>query len=419
MNKFHFQLEKYKGGSSRYTCPQCKKSKEYTRYINTQTNEYLPYEYGLCNRRDKCGYHLAPSDAFVSKPELLETNTQTPPKEVKYIASSLLKQSLESKYPNHFKEFISKLHPNGNDVLERYKIGTSKKWKGACIFWQIDKEERVSRGKIMLYDSFCKRVKKCIGSVHHELQIKELLPPEELFGLWLAFEPKSKDKTIALVESEKTAIISSLFVPEYVWMATGALDKLNFKRLERIKNRKLILFPDLRKNEAYFSWEKKGEELKILGFNISTNNFLEKYASQKEKEEGLDIADYLLTSYFRENPHLKQVFGKKVYDFYVPPFQVSQDRLLASQKDYFLHLADFFQNNLCQKNYYSSISKFYEFLTFRNSEEDALRFLLEQKNKVKERNETLETWFSFLQNKYSIHQIIQHYQYEKNNASNS
>lgn len=417
MEIFHFKLETYKGSSSRYTCPQCKKPKEYTRYINTQTGEYLPYEYGICNRKDKCGYHLTPFKGFspVSKIEIVETK----PKEVKYIASSLLKQSIKSSLPNHFKDFIMKLHPDGKTVLERYKVGTSKKWKGATIFWQLDSDERIARGKIMLYDECCKRVKKCISSVHHELQIKELLPPEELFGLWRVFEPENKEKTIAIVESEKTAIIASLFLPEYLWLATGALDKLSSKRLESIKHRTLILFPDLRKNEATFSWENKGKELEALGFKISTNNFLEKYASKKEKEEGLDIADYLLASYFRENIHLKQVFGKKVYEYYAPPFQLEHERLLASQKEYFLHQADFFQNNLYQKPYYPLLSKFYAFLAFRNSEEDALKFLIEQRKKLKERNEILETWILFLENKYSNHQILKYYKNESNHNRNT
>lgn len=417
MEIFLFKLETYKGSSSRYTCPQCKKPKEYTRYINIQTGEYLPYEYGICNRKDKCGYHLIPSKGFipVSKMETVEIK----PQEVKYIASSLLKQSIENELPNHFKSFITQLHPEGKTILEKYKLGTSKKWKGATIFWQIDKEGRIARGKIMLYNEYCKRVKKCISSVHYELQIKELLPPEELFGLWLVFESENKDKTIALVESEKTAIIASLFLPEYLWLATGALDKLSSKRLESIKHKRIVLFPDLRKNETTFSWEKKGKELETLGFNISTNNFLERYASKKEKEEGLDIADYLLASYFRENTHLKQIFGKKIFDFYVPPFQLEHERLLASQKEYFLHQADFFQNNLYQKPYYPFLSKFYAFLAFRNSEEDALKFLIEQRNTLKERSEILETWIFFLENQFSIHQIINYYKNESNHTRNS
>jgi hypothetical protein len=406
MENFSYKLEPYKGVSSRYTCPQCKKLKEYTRYINIQTGEYLSYEYGICNRKDKCGYHVAPSGDFslVSKMETVETK----PKEIKYIASSLLKQSVESSTPNYFKEFITRLHPDGKTVLEHYKVGTSKKWKGSSIFWQMDSDGRIARGKIMLYDDYCKRVKKCISSVHHELQIKELLPPEELFGLWRVFEPENKEKTIAIVESEKTAIISSLFLPEYLWLATGALDKLSFKRLESIKHKKIVLFPDLKKNETSFSWEKKGKELETLGFNISTNNFLERYASQKEKEEGLDIADYLLASYFRENIRLKQVFGKKIYEYYVPPFRLDHDRLLASQKEYFLHQADFFQNNLYQKPYYPIISKFYQFLAFQNNEETALKFLLNQRNTLKERNEILETWIYFLKMKHSLTEILKY-----------
>lgn len=60
MDNFRYIPEPYKGMSTRFTCPQCNKRREYTRYIDTRTGEYLPNEYGICNRKGKCGYHLSP-----------------------------------------------------------------------------------------------------------------------------------------------------------------------------------------------------------------------------------------------------------------------------------------------------------------------------------------------------------------------
>lgn len=34
----------------------------------------------------------------------------------------------------------------------RYRIGTSNHWPNATIFWQIDQQQKVHTGKIMLYD---------------------------------------------------------------------------------------------------------------------------------------------------------------------------------------------------------------------------------------------------------------------------
>ena len=55
-----YQLEKYKT-NNRYKCPNCGKSKVYTRYVNSVTGEHAPYEFGKCDRLNKCNYHRYPS----------------------------------------------------------------------------------------------------------------------------------------------------------------------------------------------------------------------------------------------------------------------------------------------------------------------------------------------------------------------
>jgi hypothetical protein len=46
--------------SRKAVCPNCNKN-TFVLYIDTETNEYLPDEYGRCDREQKCGYHnLAP-----------------------------------------------------------------------------------------------------------------------------------------------------------------------------------------------------------------------------------------------------------------------------------------------------------------------------------------------------------------------
>ena len=54
---YKYSLEKYSGIKSRFVCPNCEK-REYTRFINTETREYLSYEFGRCNRIIKCGCNL-------------------------------------------------------------------------------------------------------------------------------------------------------------------------------------------------------------------------------------------------------------------------------------------------------------------------------------------------------------------------
>ena len=57
-------LEKYKGQTTRFTCPKCGRRHSFTRYINSETREYISPLVGICNRAIKCGYHFTPKQFF-------------------------------------------------------------------------------------------------------------------------------------------------------------------------------------------------------------------------------------------------------------------------------------------------------------------------------------------------------------------
>ena len=79
MNTYRFTLERYRGISTRYTCPQCGRKHTFTRYIDTENNNnYLSERVGKCNRLDKCGYHYTPKQYFTDNPWLREDSVQCP-----------------------------------------------------------------------------------------------------------------------------------------------------------------------------------------------------------------------------------------------------------------------------------------------------------------------------------------------------
>ena len=70
---YRFILEKYRGLSTRYTCPRCGRKHTFTRYIDTENNNnYISDNVGKCNRLDKCGYHYTPREYFADNPWLRE-----------------------------------------------------------------------------------------------------------------------------------------------------------------------------------------------------------------------------------------------------------------------------------------------------------------------------------------------------------
>lgn len=208
-----------------------------------------------------------------------------------YIDNEIMEQSEERYYQNNFVMFLLNYFDvkEVGKVLELYHIGTSTRWNGATIFWQIDNYFNMRAGKIMLYGNDGKRVKlpkNHIDWVHRELKINNDNIYKCLFGLHRMNEDYSKP--IAIVESEKTAIIMSIILPTFIWMATAGKGNLKEDFLKPLKNRKIILHPD--KGE-YSHWQKTVIQLKAKGYKITISDILE----QTDFEQGYDLADYFVS----------------------------------------------------------------------------------------------------------------------------
>ena len=51
MTQYRYQLERYRGRSTRHVCPQCGRKNVFTRYIDTENNNiYINDNVGKCNR---------------------------------------------------------------------------------------------------------------------------------------------------------------------------------------------------------------------------------------------------------------------------------------------------------------------------------------------------------------------------------
>jgi hypothetical protein len=198
----------------------------------------------------------------------------------------------ENPQMDNLSEFL-KIHFSKDEVFiatQNYFVtGTNYFWDNATAFWQIDEKERIHACKIMLYDrSTGKRIKKpdtCINWLHKALKVPSFNVSQCLFGLHRIKEDYLK--TIAIVESEKTAIMMSIFIPDYIWIATGSKQNLKFEMLMPIKKRNIVLFPD--KGE-YINWLNKTTELKAIGFKIRVSDLIE----NTDFENGFDLADYYL-----------------------------------------------------------------------------------------------------------------------------
>lgn len=96
--------------------------------------------------------------------------------------------------------------------MTRYRIGTSNRWPNATSFWQIDQQQKVHTGKIMLYDYHTgHRVKdpyNHIAWVHKSENTINFHLKQCLFGFHLL---RPDTQIVAIVEAEKTAVVASIF----------------------------------------------------------------------------------------------------------------------------------------------------------------------------------------------------------------
>ncbi len=224
------------------------------------------------------------------------TTKEPPPEKVPSFHSlELLNQMyIESPQIDNLTEFLKTKFSKDEvfKAMQNYLItGTNHFWNNATVFWQINDKEQIQGAKIMLYDRFTgKRIKEPynhINWLHKAIKEPEFNLCQCLFGLHRINE--DYQKTIAIVESEKTAIVMSMFLPEFIWLATGSKSNFKFELLKPIKKRKIIVFPD--KGE-YYNWLNKATELNSFGFKIMVSDLIE----NTDFEKGFDLADYYFQS---------------------------------------------------------------------------------------------------------------------------
>lgn len=305
-----FTLEPYRGPSTRHTCPGCGHRKEFTKYVDTTTGEVLPDHVGKCNRADRCGYHYPPRDYFRDnglKPDngTAYTPKPEPPPPVPFLHDRDVVKALRA-HPE--RNTLSAYWRNliGSDrwdkVARDYAMGTwpDGRMAGAAVYWQVDVHGKVKGGKVMLYDPDTGHRSKEGGTTWvHSLQggipqgrkLEQCLFGEHLLGGW------PMDATVAVVESEKTAMIAAALVPNYLWLATGSLGEFKLAKLQALTGRKVLAFPDLSDAEstAYYKWRAVAEETRHLFASIHVSDLLEAGATMENMLAGMDIADLLLS----------------------------------------------------------------------------------------------------------------------------
>lgn len=348
-NPHRYILEK---GSKKHLCPatDCGK-RTFVHYIDTDTGDYLPEQYGRCDRESKCSYHLNPYlDGYskmiweqeqkvtgvtkVTVPQTFYFFTQPKPQPTPkpiYFDFETFKQTLQ---PDRYEKntFIQNLFYNVQfpfevdevtKVIQLYRLGTvSNGYRaGANTFPFIDIKGNVRAIQVKQFDETNHTTGtdflNSIIEKHHTRNNKPL--PE-----WLEAYSKQEKRVsclfgehllskypfnpIALVEAPKTAVYGTLYfgLPEQpetlIWLAVYNKSSFSFDKLKILKGRDVFTFPDLSKDGNTFKeWQTKAKEFenRLPGTRFIFSELLEQLAPERDKSEGNDLADYLIKQDWR------------------------------------------------------------------------------------------------------------------------
>ena len=343
MNTEHRYI--FEKGSKKHRCPNCDK-KRFVRYIDTQTGEYLPEQYGRCDREINCPqqeYNNPYLDGYAKAIWEQEQGNKTDwkpqqPKRIKkpvnkpkraFIPVEVFNRTRAGYEQNTFiQNLLTRVAfpfevQDIEKVISLYHLGTVQNGyrKGANTFPFIDIQNKVRAIQVKQFDEQNHTTGTdflhSIIEKHHTRNNKPL--PE-----WLEAYNKNETKVsclfgeqllskypynpVALVEAPKTAIYGTLYFgfPEQptnlLWLAVYNLSSLNLNKCQALKGRNVYLFPDLSKDgKAFELWSNKANEIqkRLQGTYFHVSDLLEQLAPQQDKEQGKDIADYLIKQDWR------------------------------------------------------------------------------------------------------------------------
>lgn len=305
MQNFNFKLQTYTGPATKIKCPSCGQ-RTFTRYIGSDGN-ILSDIVGRCDRENSCGYHYTPSLFFAENPDKRGSQSEFSPviqpidtKPISYLPFDVMYKSVSMHRHSCFYRFLSSKFRNdiASDLCNQFLIGTNR--AGNTVFWQVDIDGRIRQAKVMQYSPITGKRNKDF-TTHFAgkniLNNKEANLSQCFFGEYQLSFSENSNKKIALVESEKTAVIASVYYPDYVWLATGGKHGARWTEATTckvLKDRDVVLFPDVL---AYQEWKIKGELIsKVAGCSVRVSDLLYTNATGSLRAQDSDIADYLLAN---------------------------------------------------------------------------------------------------------------------------
>ena len=264
-------------GSKKFTCPECGRKGVFVPYVD-ETNKIVDVEkFGRCERINSCGYIRYPdakSNEWIRKEPIY-----IPPQPTEFVSQEIVEKTFNNFKENVFFQYLIRMFGKETafELQSLYNIGTSK--TGGTIFWQQDRKNRFRTGKVIYYKPDGHRDKDKFSWFVHKKIREDFNFQQCFFGLHLV----SAEKPIALCESEKTAVIMSVYEPEFTWIASGGSEMLSDIRKAELPRLDKV-FAD---NGQFEKWAKATRNFEGRQMDVTVDQAVESGLIEK----GSDILD--------------------------------------------------------------------------------------------------------------------------------
>lgn len=174
-------------------------------------------------------------------------------------------------------------------AAERYRLGKSR--SGKAIYWMIDELGIVRDGHIGSSWVF-------VMLKHRYPDFAQYIRPQHcLFGLHLLCHTENTDlenKTICVVESERSAVILSEIYPQNIWMAFAYPANTNEQVLKPLQGHYIVLYPNADETmDTYLTYlEIADQARRKYHLDITVSKILEDRTSPSQKSRHIDLLDY-------------------------------------------------------------------------------------------------------------------------------
>jgi hypothetical protein len=205
----------------------------------------------------------------------------------KYLANDFVEKFLHPYFHknNGLAKFLQGRFASVSDVLQRMNVGTSR--EGAAVFFYRNAKLQYEALKVVPYDS--QTGKRSSGiNIPKGYQAQDGYVQNCFFNECAI----SGVHTVFVVESEKTAVVATLYFNEadFAFVATGGAQKLQSllsAKLPILENKRVVLLPD---NDAAGSgWMDVKKQ-----FAEDDYQNIELWWLDRESPEGSDLADFIL-----------------------------------------------------------------------------------------------------------------------------